>query len=61
VQQAPAVVSSPAVSQSAASTVTVQPASPRVTSAPTVKNAKRDDARDIIDQVPPGLRKRFGF
>ena len=26
-----------------------------------VKNAKRDDARDLIDQVPPGLRKRFGF
>jgi BRCT domain type II-containing protein len=61
VQQAPAVATQPAVSQPAQSTVTVQPASPRVTSAPSVKNAKRDDARDIIDQVPPGLRKRFGF
>jgi hypothetical protein len=61
VQQAPAVVASPAVSQPAQSTVTVSPASPRVTSSPQVKNAKRDDARDIIDQVPPGLRKRFGF
>jgi|GEM_PF-2053419 len=59
VQQAPAVVTQPAVSQPAQSTVTVQPASPRVTSP--VKNAKRDDARDLIDQVPPGLRKRFGF
>jgi Sel1 repeat len=61
VQPAPAVVSSPAVSQPASSTVTTVPASPRVTSAPQVKNAKRDDARDLIDQVPPGLRKRFGF
>jgi hypothetical protein len=61
VQPAPAIVSSPAVSQSASSTVTTVPASPRVTSAPQVKNAKRDDARDLIDQVPSGLRKRFGF
>jgi hypothetical protein len=61
VQQAPAAATQTAVSQPAPSTVTVQPASPRVTSAPSVKNAKRDDARDIIDQVPPGLRKRFGF
>jgi len=61
VQPAPAVVSTPAVSQPASSTVTTVPASPRVTSAPQVKNAKRDDARDLIDQVPSGLRKRFGF
>jgi hypothetical protein len=61
VQAPPAVVSSPAVSQSASSTVTTVPASPRVTSAPQVKNAKKDDARDLIDQVPSGLRKRFGF
>lgn len=61
VQPAPAVVTSPAVAQSASSTVTTVPASPRVTSAPQVKNAKRDDARDLIDQVPSGLRKRFGF
>jgi len=26
-----------------------------------VKNAKRDDARELLDQVPSGLRKRFGF
>jgi hypothetical protein len=59
---APAVVQpAPAVSQPASSTVTTVPASPRVTSAPQVKNAKRDDARDLIDQVPSGLRKRFGF
>jgi len=24
-------------------------------------NAKRDDIRDLVDQVPSGLRKRFGF
>ena len=61
VQQAPAAATQTAVSQPAPSTAAVQPASPRVTSAPPVKNAKRDDARDLIDQVPPGLRKRFGF
>jgi Sel1 repeat len=61
VQQAPVAAAQPAVSQPAQSPVTAQPTSPRVTSAPPVKNAKRDDARDIIDQVPPGLRKRFGF
>jgi len=26
-----------------------------------MKNAKRDDARELLDQVPPNLRKRFGF
>jgi hypothetical protein len=61
VQPAPAAAPSVAVSQPAPSTVTVLPASPKVTSAPPVKNAKRDDARDLLDQVPPGLRKRFGF
>lgn len=60
-QPAPAVVASPVVSQPASSTVTTAPASPRVTSAPQVKNAKKDDGRDLIDQVPTGLRKRFGF
>ncbi|MEH2524073.1 MULTISPECIES: tetratricopeptide repeat protein [unclassified Bradyrhizobium] len=66
VQPAPAAPSSsavtpPAVSQPAPSNVTVLPASPKVTSAAPVKNARRDDARDLLDQVPPGLRKRFGF
>ena len=65
-QPAPAVsaapvVSQPAVSQAAPSNVTVLPASPKATSAPAVKNARRDDARDLLDQVPSGLRKRFGF
>ena len=64
VQPAPAaqsssVVTQPAVSQPAPSSVTVLPASPKATSA--AQNAKRDDARDLLDQVPPGLRKRFGF
>jgi Sel1 repeat len=52
VQPAPAVQPSSAVSQ---------PASPKAASAPLTKNAKIDDARDLLDQVPPGLRKRFGF
>jgi hypothetical protein len=60
-QPAPAVVASPVVSQPAASTVTTAPASPRVTSAPQVKNVRKDDGRDLIDQVPSNLRKRFGF
>jgi hypothetical protein len=61
VQSAPTAAPSSVVSQPAPSNVTVLPASPKATSAAPVKNAKRDDARDLIDQVPPGLRKRFGF
>jgi hypothetical protein len=65
VQPAPATssstVSQPAVSQAAPSNVTVLPASPKATSAASVKNARRDDARELLDQVPSGLRKRFGF
>ena len=62
VQPAPvAAPSSTTVSQSAPSNVAVLPASPKAASAPSVKNAKRDDARDLLDQVPSGLRKRFGF
>jgi hypothetical protein len=57
VSAAPA-ASQPAVSQPAPSSVTVLPASPKATAAPSVKNAKRDDARDLLDQVPHGLRKR---
>jgi len=60
VQTAPATPSSSTVSQ-APSNVTVLPASPKAAAAPSVKNAKRDDARDLLDQVPSGLRKRFGF
>jgi len=36
------------------------PAPPKATPPP-VKNAKKDDVRDVLDQVPQGLRKRFGF
>jgi hypothetical protein len=61
VQPAPAAQPSTVVSQSAPSNVTVSPASPKATSAFSVKNAKRDDARELLDQVPQGLRKRFGF
>ena len=61
VQPAPAAQPSSVVSQPAPSNITVLPASPKATSAPSVKNAKRDDARELLDQVPPGLRKRFGF
>ena len=61
VQSAPAAQPSSAVSQPASSNVTVLPASPKVTSAPPTKSARRDDARDLLDQVPPNLRKRFGF
>ena len=60
VQPAPA-TSSSTVSQAAPSNATVSPASPKATSAASVKNAKRDDARELLDQVPSGLRKRFGF
>jgi len=61
VQPAPAAQPSTVVSQPAPSNITVLPASPKVASAPPAKNAKRDDVRDLVDQVPPGLRKRFGF
>jgi len=64
VQPAPTVSAAPAASQPAPSNVTVLPASPTPTPAQPaqpVKNAKRDDVRELVDQVPPGLRKRFGF
>jgi hypothetical protein len=57
---APTSPSASAVSQPAPSTVTVLPAPPKATPPP-VKNAKKDDVRDVLDQVPQGLRKRFGF
>jgi len=61
-QPAPAAVAAPAVVQPAPSTATTTTAAPRATpTAPSVKNAKRDEARDLMDQVPSGLRKRFGF
>jgi hypothetical protein len=61
-QPAPAAVAAPAIVQPAPSTVTTTTAAPRATpTAPSVKNAKRDEARDLIDQVPSGVRKRFGF
>ena len=61
VQTAPAAASAPAVVQTAPSNVTALPATPRVASAPPAKSAKREDVRDLMDQVPSGLRKRFGF
>jgi hypothetical protein len=54
-QPAPAAVAAPAVTQPAPSSTFT-----RTTPAP-VKNVKRDDTRELIDQVPSGLRKRFGF
>jgi hypothetical protein len=61
VQPAPVAAASPVVSQPAPSNVTVLPTAPKATSVPSVKSAKRDDARELLDQVPPNLRKRFGF
>ena len=61
VQSAPAAQPSTVVAQPAPSSVTVLPASPRATPASPVTNAKRNDVRELVDQVPPGLRKRFGF
>ena len=61
VQPPPAATSSTAVSQPAPSSgITTLPA-PKATPEPAAKNARRDDARDLLDQVPTGLRKRFGF
>jgi hypothetical protein len=58
-QPAPAAVAAPAVTQPAPSSTFTRatPSAP----APQVKNAKRDEGRDLIEQVPPNLRKRFGF
>ena len=61
-QPAPVAAPAPAVVQPVQSNITALPASPKVAaSAPPVKSAKRDDVRDLMDQVPSGLRKRFGF
>jgi hypothetical protein len=60
-QPAPAAVAAPAVTQPAPSSTFTRATPAAPAPAPTVKNAKRDDAREIIDQVPPNLRKRFGF
>jgi hypothetical protein len=59
VQPAPAAAPSAVVSQPASSSsITTLPAPSKATAAPA---AKREDARDLLDQVPTGLRKRFGF
>jgi hypothetical protein len=50
----PAPATSPAPSARASN----EPAEPRVAAG---KNAKKDDIDNILDQVPQGLRKRFGF
>lgn len=66
VQPAPAVVqpapaAAPPPAQSAPSSVTVLPASPKVAAASPAKNVRSEDVRELLDQVPPSLRKRFGF
>jgi hypothetical protein len=61
VQPAPAATTALAVAQPAPSKITVLPAPSNAASALPAKNAKRDDVRDLVDQVPSGLRKRFGF
>jgi hypothetical protein len=62
VQPAPEAAPSATVSQPASSSsITTLPAPSKATSAPAAKNARQDDARDLLDQVPTGLRKRFGF
>jgi hypothetical protein len=62
-QPAPSAVAAPAATQPAPSShiTRATPATPAPSPSPAVKNAKRDDAREILDQVPPNLRKRFGF
>jgi hypothetical protein len=61
VQSAPAAQPSTVVAQPTPSNVTALPASPKATPASPATNAKRNDVRELVDQVPPGLRKRFGF
>ncbi len=61
VQSAPAATPPPAVSQPAPSNITVLPTSPKASSAAPMKHARKEDVRDLLDQVPSGLRKRFGF
>jgi Sel1 repeat-containing protein len=61
VQPAPVAAPAPANVQPAPSNITVLPAPPQTAPAPPAKSAKRDDLNDLIDQVPSGLRKRFGF
>jgi hypothetical protein len=58
---APPAPPAPAASQPAPSTVAVAPAPPKAAPAAPIKSAKREDVRDMLDQVPSGLRKRFGF
>jgi Sel1 repeat-containing protein len=60
-QPAPAAAPAPVVAQPAQSSVRAVPTTPKVAAAPSAKSTKRDDVRDLMDQVPSGLRKRFGF
>jgi len=50
--------SPPAVSRPAPSNITVLPAPSQAAQTPPTKNA---NAQNLLDQVPQGLRKRFGF
>jgi len=61
VQPTPAATTAPAVAQPAPSKIAVLPAPSNAASSTPAMNAKRDDIRDLVDQVPSGLRKRFGF
>jgi hypothetical protein len=48
----------PATSTAPSARASNESAEPRVAAS---KNAKKDDIDNILDQVPQGLRKRFGF
>ena len=60
-QPAASAVAAPAATQPAPSSTFTRATPVAPAPAPQVKNAKRDDGREILDQVPPNLRKRFGF
>jgi hypothetical protein len=60
-QPAASAVAAPAATQPAASSTFTRATPTAPAPAPQVKNAKRDDGREILDQVPSNLRKRFGF
>ena len=57
----PANPSPPAASRPTPSNITLLPASPQPAPAAPAKQARKDDAAELLDRVPQGLRKRFGF
>ena len=58
IKRASGAVASPAPRAVASARASNEPAEPRN---PAGKNVKKDDVDNILDQVPQGLRKRFGF